>query len=524
MKKNAKIEWFWAHRRNTSLHHMSFLMHGLSGKGWLPAVNFYFDNQIVIGVPRKGVYIFYDRNQLSSVGMYKSIWKSIDNNPEFVNDFKKRTDELFGAVFFKCSLINESNLSLLSNDELYHLYCDFMKAVMAAPIISVQLWGIEACFDDEYIIIKFLRKRLGELNKSKEMQFYKEILSANAGETVAFTEQKNFFQVACALQKSQTMNIFYKNGIADVCKKLKKYTTENELIDKHINKYKWINTEYISNEWTRERWIALFKDALLDKKSPKKKLEEILKNFDHLNRERAKVIHELDPPKKVLHAIDALSEFIAQRDWAKGYMTKFLLSHRLLLTEIGSRMGIRANELFNYSYLELKKYLQTGEVVDKKEIKNRKNNGFAILIKNGNFSLMSGKKKIQRMIKKEGISEPFKKIINITSFKGLSASRGKIIGKARVIEDASRLSEFKKGEIIVTYMTTMEFTPVFRNAAAVITDEGGMSCHAAIISREFKLPCIVGTKIATRVIQTGDNIEVDADSGTVTIMQQKPTT
>ncbi|KKR09647.1 MAG: Phosphoenolpyruvate synthase/pyruvate phosphate dikinase [Parcubacteria group bacterium GW2011_GWA2_39_18] len=518
MNKNNKIKWFWSHRRNTSLHHMSFIMHGLSGKGWLPAVNFYFDNQIVIGVPKKGAYIFYDKNQLSSIGMYKNIWKSIDNNPEFVNDFQKRTDELFGAVFFKCSLINESNLSLLSNKEIHNLYRFFIKAVMTAPIISVQLWGIEACLDDEYIIIKFLKKRLKELNKSKEMQFYKEMLSVNIGETVAFTEQKNFFQVACALKKSNAMSAFRKKNINNTCNELIRYPLENELINKHIDKYAWINTEYVSNKWTQKRWVVLFRDALLSKKSPKEKLEEMFKNFNHLNNERVKVIKELNPPGNVLHAINALSEFIAQRDWAKGYMTKFLLSHRLLLREISNRIGIKIDDLLNYSYMEIERYFNTGEIINKKEIENRKNNGFAILIKNGNFSLVSGKNKIKRVIKKNGISEPFKEMINRKYFKGLIASRGKITGKARVLEDASRLSEFKKGEIIVTYMTTMEFTPVFRDAAAVVTDEGGMSCHAAIVSREFKLPCIVGTKIATRVIRTGDNIEVNANTGMVSII------
>ena len=66
----------------------------------------------------------------------------------------------------------------------------------------------------------------------------------------------------------------------------------------------------------------------------------------------------------------------------------------------------------------------------------------------------------------------------------------------------------------------MEFTPFFKKASAIITDEGGMSCHAAIISREFGLPCIVGTKIATRSIKDGDKVEVDADKGIVKIINK----
>ena len=93
-----KNNWFWAHRRNSSLHHMSFLMHGLSGDGWMPVVNFHFDNQIVLGIPDKGCYIFYDRNQLNSKNKYRDIQESIDKNKNFVLDFKQKTGDLFGAL------------------------------------------------------------------------------------------------------------------------------------------------------------------------------------------------------------------------------------------------------------------------------------------------------------------------------------------------------------------------------------------------------------------------------------------
>ncbi|EKE10608.1 MAG: hypothetical protein ACD_15C00227G0001, partial [uncultured bacterium] len=64
------------------------------------------------------------------------------------------------------------------------------------------------------------------------------------------------------------------------------------------------------------------------------------------------------------------------------------------------------------------------------------------------------------------------------------------------------------------------FMSAIKKASAIITNEGGMTCHAAIISREFKIPCIVGTKIATQVLHDGDLVEVDADNGTVKIIEK----
>ena len=70
----------------------------------------------------------------------------------------------------------------------------------------------------------------------------------------------------------------------------------------------------------------------------------------------------------------------------------------------------------------------------------------------------------------------------------------------------------------MTSMTTTNMVPLIRHAAAIVTDEGGITCHAAIISRELKIPCVVGTQIATKVLKNGDRVEVDADNGTVKII------
>ncbi|HEX59078.1 MAG TPA: phosphoenolpyruvate synthase [Methanomicrobia archaeon] len=99
--------------------------------------------------------------------------------------------------------------------------------------------------------------------------------------------------------------------------------------------------------------------------------------------------------------------------------------------------------------------------------------------------------------------------------RGLPASPGIAYGKAHVIEDVSKLGEFKEGEILVTKMTSPDWVPAMRKARAIITDDGGMTCHAAIVSRELGIPAIVGSKEATRVLRTGMDITVDATKGVV---------
>lgn len=103
--------------------------------------------------------------------------------------------------------------------------------------------------------------------------------------------------------------------------------------------------------------------------------------------------------------------------------------------------------------------------------------------------------------------------------RGLPASPGVASGVVHVIDNPKDIDQFKQGEILVTLMTSPDWVPAMKKAAAIITNNGGMTCHAAIISREMQIPCIVGTRsknvAATDVLKTGDVVTVDAKNGVV---------
>ncbi len=116
------------------------------------------------------------------------------------------------------------------------------------------------------------------------------------------------------------------------------------------------------------------------------------------------------------------------------------------------------------------------------------------------------------------------KKVNVTSdhkvlVKGLPASPGLVAGKAHVITDPADIDQFKDGEILVTLMTSPDWVPAMKKALAIVTDAGGMTCHASIVSRELGIPCVVGTKSrsveATSVLKTGQEITVDAQNGII---------
>ena len=108
---------------------------------------------------------------------------------------------------------------------------------------------------------------------------------------------------------------------------------------------------------------------------------------------------------------------------------------------------------------------------------------------------------------------------DVTELKGFPASAGVAEGKARVVITVDQVGELQEGEIMVCLCTSPSWTPAFAKIKAVVTDLGGMSCHASIVAREFGLPCVAGTAYATTTIKTGDKIKVDGAMGVVTIMR-----
>lgn len=131
----------------------------------------------------------------------------------------------------------------------------------------------------------------------------------------------------------------------------------------------------------------------------------------------------------------------------------------------------------------------------------------------GKYSIFEGKKAEELV--KEYIPNLGESIKDTGVLKGLPASPGKAKGRARIILLHKQFKDFKKGEILVALQTMVNFVPIMKKSSAIITEFGGITSHAAVVSRELKIPCIVNVKDVTKILKNGDVMEVDADKGIV---------
>lgn len=141
---------------------------------------------------------------------------------------------------------------------------------------------------------------------------------------------------------------------------------------------------------------------------------------------------------------------------------------------------------------------------------------------NGNVQTVFGNESLQlqdEIAKAYKTSSDEEEKSNSKIISGSIANRGKVKGIARVLTKYQDIYRVEKGDIIVATMTTPDYVSAMEKASGFITDEGGITCHAAILSREFNVPCIVGTINGTKEIQDGQMIELDAYNGKVYILK-----
>ncbi|MBU0980218.1 MAG: hypothetical protein KJ709_05400 [Nanoarchaeota archaeon] len=274
-----------------------------------------------------------------------------------------------------------------------------------------------------------------------------------------------------------------------------------KMLEEHQKKYFWIQNTYAgSRVISVEEFAEKVENTRWEKEGPKPGTVE-----------GGRLMAKLDKDTREL--LELSNQLILWQDERKKEI--LIMIHYLdsLLCEIGRRKGIKP---------ELMRFMLPLEVDEEKKItksmlEQRSKACIITAIGDGNgvgISVLVGKEheefiKLLKQEEKEHIDE----------FSGMCASIGKALGRVRICKTLKDIPKMKQGEILVTVMTRPEHVPAMKKAAAIITDEGGITSHAAIISREMGIPCVIGTKIATKVLKDNDLVEVRANHGRISIIR-----
>ena len=283
-----------------------------------------------------------------------------------------------------------------------------------------------------------------------------------------------------------------------------------KLLIEHRRQYYWISNGYYQADAIKleEFYQRLQKIIATEKGNLRSLHEKKVGEIEGYKKKRQQIIASLDLDKyhrNVLDISDLLTEW---KDMRKSGVFIGIHHFECFLAEIGRRAGIPIYDMTflvpdeAYSVLE-------GEKIDelKDKISKRKKQVFFAVTTEG-YCITGGKEadKYFKHYRQQQSKET-------SELRGVAASPGEATGVARVVYTAKDMKNFQAGEILVANQTTPDFVPIMKKAAAIVTEQGGITSHAAVVSRELKKPCVIGTKIATKAFQTGDKIKVDANEG-----------
>jgi phosphohistidine swiveling domain-containing protein len=297
--------------------------------------------------------------------------------------------------------------------------------------------------------------------------------------------------------------------------KIKNQRELSEALKQHSKNWHWILNSYGGNRVLSPEYFGNKLKELLKHDKAANIIKQIKNKISANKKRKTDLIKKLKLNKKMILIAEQLSQSIWWQDFRKGYIWRMNHLWDLALRAVERQTSWKFKEMQYCFFDEMAKVLK-GKIDKKKVLRRQKHYGF--YFDEGKMYEFSDRRtfdKFWHLYAEEKIE------IN-SEIKGLLVSRGQggiIRGTARIITDPFKEQhKFKPGEILVAGMTSPEYIIVMKKASAIITDYGGMTCHAAIVSRELGLPCLVNTRNATKLIKTGDLVELDADQGSVRIL------
>lgn len=410
----------------------------------------------------------------------KAIAKAFQRHPDFLEHHRREYQKNGRETLDVARTLGSREYGRSSTKEIKEAFQEWFEAQIR---LSDWLWILEFInlFLDDYVR-GLLQGRVRQADQFlADISFYEQ-------EPEFVKEQKELLQLA----------VLQNNG------KLSPQEMQHRL-EEHAQKYAWLDMYIYDGEPFPkdyfERRLEEYRNG-----DPERQLKE-----REAEKERRKVIFQktigaADPALRNL--ILDIRELLFLKSDRIDMHTQATYLALPLLREVAQRIGVQQPKMMDLSYEEIVQGLEMGKA-DLMGF-NRRKEGLVMMLLDGKAYRFSGKEAIAIRT-----AIPEQDYSHLSEVKGQMAYPGKVRGRAKVVESEFELDKVEKGDVLFSPMTNPNYTPIFRKVAAIITDEGGVLCHSAVISREMKIPCVMGVRIGTRVFKDGDMVEVDAEKGTV---------
>ncbi|MBI5466229.1 MAG: hypothetical protein HY974_02995 [Candidatus Kerfeldbacteria bacterium] len=426
-------------------------------------------------------YLFYYKNNYAE-GSYDAadfakLWRIMKRRMydsfSYLIKIRRQYNRIFSAYEPWFEIIRSSDIKNLSDQQLLSWFIkaghSLMESIDLSHVIEIVSIGLETDLK------KYLEKQYSTAEVNKKMQGL-----------------ANFYKPSFINREEVEL------------KRLGRFKGKllEQRLEQHVSKYYWFRTNYTGSKTVDAKYL-LYRLRQLSKQ--KKILKPTVNNF--LSRR----------DKQLNKCVKLIVEVADWQDQRKVNIFKAIYHTQIIINEISRRLSM---PVVNLQYLAAFELLKLKDLSELKKLR-------PILVerRQGCFDWISYKKEILVSGHEFKLLEKFYHSVRaridsvVLTIEGMVANSGRVMGVVKICRFLKDIAAIKQGDIMVASMTRPEYLSAMKKAAAIVTDEGGVTCHAAIISRELAIPCIIGTKIATKALKNGDYVEVNANHGVVTVLK-----
>lgn len=414
--------------------------------------------------------------------------------------------------------IYNTNLRNLTDKELFVLYERFLTKQRESHITG---WPSNVVDFEESLFSKYLIKILND-KKEKYQLTYKvgevfSILTTPTEESYAQKEYKDLIKLLEKIYEDEKLTRIFKTSDERIIEnKLKTQFVEfYNLVDKHQKNFGWMSYQFEGPGWRNDYFIGILASLVRQNARPDEILRDLRVKEKATKAQQEKYITDYHLDKKEQGLFEVARGFVYMKGYRKDHMFYGMYCQEFLFREIARRTYLSLRQV-RYIYPWEMKNVILKKKTDANELNARYVSHTFYSTKDGEgvASGEEGKKLLKNFnFVKEEIKE-------VSQLEGDTASPGKVRGEVVIVNTTEDMKNMKEGSVLVSIATSPDLVPAIKKARAIVTDMGGVTCHAAIISRELGIPCVIGTKIATKVLKNGDVVDVDATHARVMIIQK----
>jgi len=461
--------------------------------------NRYFPKMLVeAGNPEKSTYVsvmendvnpmVFDAVQFDRLGRFLS--NRLINDHSWRKHMYERHDSVMKTYFRACERLRRLDYARMSNTEIARRIRPILRMQENVRVLGVLLNGLP--LDGRNHLSDSIRSELrGFLKDDGDFEKHWSFLTQV---TKPSMRQMKDLEIARLAAGASSMSAYGKM----------------RRLERIFDRYSWLDYMYYGPPAGFAKYEQELKEAERDNKSL-----DILKRLKEISGKQDTLMKKLRFNPRARHLVRLSQSILWHKGWRKDVEYHGFFCYEPLFREIASRRGVGNFRTLLYLLpWEVDRYILGGKPSARKLEERRR---FSVLVSNsGGVRILTGKP-AKTFYKKLRLERDFS---HLTEARGQCAYPGKARGRVRIIHVPADMSKMREGDVIVSQATSPDLIEAMRKASAIVTNTGGLICHAAITARELRIPCIVGTGNATNVFKDGDLVEVDAESGVIRLVKR----